>query len=100
MIRQIPTYRIISLALILFLLGTLVYPTSYSSASASYSDKDYQKIAEHMREDGSSQDDINSVIKKLKKGEILDDEKPNPNALRTTNLNNNKSLTITLLNYV
>lgn len=95
LIKQIPAFRTISLALVLFLLGTLVYPSSYSSASASYSDKDYQKIAEHMREDGSTQDDINSVINKLKKGEILDADKPNPTALRTTDSNNNESLTVT-----
>ncbi|WP_336781288.1 hypothetical protein [Paenibacillus illinoisensis] len=95
MIKQIPAFRTISLALILFLLGVLVYPSSYSSAAASFSDEDYQNIAEHMRKDGSSQDDINSVINKLKNGEILDADKPNSTALRTTDANNNESLTVT-----
>ncbi|UOO43823.1 hypothetical protein I0292_26620 (plasmid) [Priestia megaterium] len=59
----------------LFALG-LVIPSGIASAESTQKDKvDYDKIAEHMKEDGASQDDIDKVIKKLKNGEELDADK-------------------------
>ncbi|MGE1115532.1 hypothetical protein ACQJ0K_27790 [Priestia megaterium] len=55
----------------------LVIPSGMASAESNSKNKvDYDKIAEHMKKDGASQDDIDNVIKKIKNGEELDADKP------------------------
>ncbi|MED3976178.1 hypothetical protein P4639_22530 [Priestia megaterium] len=55
----------------------LIIPSGMASAESNPKDKvDYDKIAEHMKKDGASQDDIDNVIKKIKNGEELDADKP------------------------
>ncbi|WP_140457145.1 hypothetical protein [Priestia megaterium] len=57
-------------------LGLVIPSTMTSAESNSKDDVDYDKIAAHMKEDGSSQEDIDNVIKKIKNGEELDADKP------------------------
>ncbi|MEJ8305850.1 hypothetical protein [Saccharibacillus sacchari] len=67
-------------SLVLMFLSLLVIYPKLSLADTFSDDfaenSKYTEISERMREDGASEEDIQNVITKLKKGEVLDSEKP------------------------
>ncbi|MED4013281.1 hypothetical protein P4606_21645 [Priestia aryabhattai] len=59
----------------LFALGLIIPSGMASAESSSENNVDYNRIAEHMKNDGASQEAIDNVIRKLKNGEELDSDK-------------------------
>ncbi|MFB1099231.1 hypothetical protein [Terribacillus sp. JSM ZJ617] len=63
--------------LVALVLTVLVFnPPVSAEEGINLSEKDYNKISQKMKEDGSSQEDIDKVIAKLKNGDTLDADKP------------------------
>ncbi|MGG1595548.1 hypothetical protein [Terribacillus saccharophilus] len=64
--------------LVALVLTVLVFnPPVSAEEGINLTEEDYSKISQQMKVDGSSQEDIDKVIAKLKNGETLDADKPN-----------------------
>jgi hypothetical protein len=67
--------KIITVLVALVLTVLVFSPPVSAEESINLTEEDYSKIIQQMKVDGSSQEDIDNVIAKLKNGEILDADK-------------------------